>query len=110
MLAGVARSFVGYSKSNAGLDEIAAALELELGAKIEDSVVAYREGARYVQRFEPLQLAAPEADALGSLREGGVYLITGGMGDLGLNLAAFLARQHKAKLVLVGRTPLPKNH
>jgi len=110
MLAGVARSFVGDSRSNAGLDEIAAALELELGAKIEDSVVAYREGARYVQRFEPLQLAAPEADALGSLREGGVYLITGGMGDLGLNLAAFLARQHKAKLVLVGRTPLPKNH
>ena len=110
MLAGVARSFVGDSRAHAGLDDIAAALEVELAAKIEDSVVAYREGARYVRRFEPLRLAATGDEALGTLREGGVYLITGGMGDLGLNLAQFLARRHNAKLILVGRTPLPENH
>ena len=36
-----------------------------------------------------------------------MYLITGGLGGLGLVLAEYLAQKVKAKLVLLGRTPLP---
>jgi thioesterase domain-containing protein/NAD(P)-dependent dehydrogenase (short-subunit alcohol dehydrogenase family)/acyl carrier protein len=41
------------------------------------------------------------------LREGGVYLITGGLGRVGLLFAEHLARKAKAKLVLLGRGTLP---
>ncbi|MEM7129201.1 MAG: SDR family NAD(P)-dependent oxidoreductase, partial [Chloroflexota bacterium] len=41
------------------------------------------------------------------LRTGGVYLITGGLGGIGLTLAAHLARHCQPKLILVGRSPLP---
>src|SRR5262249_39567460 len=37
----------------------------------------------------------------------GVYLITGGLGDVGMLLAEYLARTVQAKLVLAGRTALP---
>ncbi|HXR70589.1 SDR family NAD(P)-dependent oxidoreductase [Actinocrinis sp.] len=42
-----------------------------------------------------------------SLREGGVYLITGGLGGIGLAMAERLARSCRAKLVLFGRSGLP---
>lgn len=41
-------------------------------------------------------------------RENGVYLITGGLGNIGLILAELLATTVHAKLILVGRTPLPE--
>ncbi|MFB7615013.1 SDR family NAD(P)-dependent oxidoreductase, partial [Kitasatospora sp. NPDC056181] len=37
------------------------------------------------------------------LKEGGVYLISGGAGALGLHLATYLAQQCRARLVLLGR-------
>ncbi|HMJ13472.1 MAG TPA: SDR family NAD(P)-dependent oxidoreductase, partial [Polyangiaceae bacterium] len=42
-----------------------------------------------------------------SLRERGVYLITGGLGGIGLVVAEHLARLTKARLVLLGRSPVP---
>ncbi|HEY0406021.1 MAG TPA: SDR family NAD(P)-dependent oxidoreductase, partial [Pyrinomonadaceae bacterium] len=48
---------------------------------------------------------APAAPA--RLREGGVYLITGGMGGIGLVLAEYLAQTLRARLALVGRSALP---
>jgi NAD(P)-dependent dehydrogenase (short-subunit alcohol dehydrogenase family) len=41
------------------------------------------------------------------LREHGVYLITGGLGGLGLVFAEYLAKAVSAKLILMGRTALP---
>src|SRR5262249_23935331 len=42
------------------------------------------------------------------LKDKGVYLITGGAGGLGLIFGEFLAKEHKAKLVLAGRSKLSK--
>jgi acyl transferase domain-containing protein len=41
------------------------------------------------------------------LREKGVYLITGGLGGIALNLAQHLAKAAKARVVLVGRSSFP---
>jgi NAD(P)-dependent dehydrogenase (short-subunit alcohol dehydrogenase family)/acyl carrier protein len=41
------------------------------------------------------------------LRERGVVLVTGGLGGIGLSLAEHLVRRVRARLVLVGRTPMP---
>ena len=41
------------------------------------------------------------------MRDRGVYLITGGLGGVGLTLADYLARSVNARLVLIGRHGLP---
>ncbi len=71
-----------------------------------DDVVAYRASERWVQDYEPLRLERPAGKVPG-LRTHGVYLITGGLGGVGLALAEHLAIDAKAKLVLVARSPLP---
>jgi acyl transferase domain-containing protein/acyl carrier protein len=70
-------------------------------------VVAYRGHYRWVQSFQPMPLEKlPSKPAL--LREKGIYLITGGLGGVGLNLANYLAEAVQARLVLLGRTALPE--
>lgn len=71
-----------------------------------ESVVAYRAGKRWVQIFEPMPLV-PFTGEPARLRQGGVYLITGGLGGIGLAVAAYLARSVQAKLVLTGRSSFP---
>ena len=64
-----------------------------------ESLAAYRDGARWgqgVERFSP----EPATDRL---REKGTYLITGGLGGLGMAIADGLARSYRARLVLLSR-------
>ena len=77
----------------------------ELGSAPKDDVVAYRGGERWVRVFDPIRLE--ETPDVSWARAGGVYLITGGLGGIGLEVAEHLARVAKAKLVLLGRTALP---
>ncbi|HEU4322646.1 MAG TPA: SDR family NAD(P)-dependent oxidoreductase, partial [Roseiflexaceae bacterium] len=86
-----------------GLGEL---LLAELSGPGETQPVAYRGEARWVQTFEPLRLAPPERPDSG-LRQGGVYLITGGLGGIGLTLARHLADSAQARLVLTSRRGLP---
>lgn len=78
----------------------------ELNAATSDRVIALRGKHRWVETFEPLRWNG-SAQISSPLRRGGVYLITGGLGRLGLLLAEHLAGAVKAKLILVGRTELP---
>lgn len=71
-----------------------------------DQVIAYRNNFRWVQTWQPVRLAKKE-DAPKRLRQGGVYLITGGMGGIGLALAEYLAETVQAKLILTGRSEMP---
>ena len=70
-------------------------------------VTAYRGRVRWARALEPIPaflMDHPRA----ALRMDGVYLVTGGLGDLGLALSRHLAKRYRAKLVLVSRTPLPE--
>jgi acyl transferase domain-containing protein len=87
-------------------DEYAELLVKELSARTTDAVVAYRGTRRWVRAFEPAQFGETDSSKP-TLREGGVYLITGGLGGVGLVLAEYLARSARAKLVLTSRTGLP---
>ncbi|WP_371657295.1 SDR family NAD(P)-dependent oxidoreductase [Streptomyces sp. NBC_00280] len=66
--------------------------------------VSLRGGVRRTLRLEPVEL--PPADESGHVRfrDNGVYLLLGGLGAVGHDTALHLARAHRAKLVLVGRT------
>jgi acyl transferase domain-containing protein/D-arabinose 1-dehydrogenase-like Zn-dependent alcohol dehydrogenase/acyl carrier protein len=87
-------------------DEAAAAVAAELAAAPKDPVVAWRGKTRTVQRFEPRRLEAASTPPP-QLKAGGTYLITGGLGGIGLKVAEWLARAVQARLVLVNRSELP---
>ncbi|HZL98890.1 MAG TPA: SDR family NAD(P)-dependent oxidoreductase, partial [Planctomycetota bacterium] len=89
------------------LDQLAELVERELSPSPRGALAAWRDGRRYEQVFERIALPAPEAGRTG-LRPRGVYLVTGGFGGLGLVVARHLAREAQARLVLVGRSPLPE--
>jgi NAD(P)-dependent dehydrogenase (short-subunit alcohol dehydrogenase family)/acyl carrier protein len=78
---------------------------LELFAPKMEPVVAYRDNRRWLQTYEPVPL--PEVNDRAVLKDGGVYLITGGRGGLGLEIAEYLARACRANLVLVNRSSFP---
>ncbi|MBF9132822.1 SDR family NAD(P)-dependent oxidoreductase [Plantactinospora sp. S1510] len=89
----------------------------ELRAAPSDRIVALRRGRRWVPTYDVLQAAedtdvasagvAADRVAGTAIRHGGTYLVTGGLGGIGLALAERLADQHGARLVLFGRTPVP---
>ena len=79
----------------------------ELFARPGTRVIAWRSGVRWERHLTALKtpLAVPPASRM---RRGGVYLLTGGLGGIGGVIAEWLAREFQAKLVLIGRTPLPQ--
>ncbi len=79
----------------------------EFESKSKDSVVSYRNKQRWVQQFEPFEIETA-TDTSSILRQQGIYLITGGLGNIGLTLAGFLAMNYQAKLVLVDQLNLPE--
>jgi len=86
--------------------DLAALLLAEFDQETADEVIAYRGGERWRETFSPTPL--PTADeASPRLKTSGVYLVTGGLGDVGEIITSHLAKTYQAKLVLVGRTELP---
>jgi amino acid adenylation domain-containing protein len=83
-----------------------AVLLKELSTSSRDTFIAFRDNYRWVRTFEPFRLEKPHEEVV-RLREGGVYLVTGGLGGIGLVLAQYLAKTVNAKLILTGRTALP---
>ncbi|HET8683497.1 MAG TPA: SDR family NAD(P)-dependent oxidoreductase, partial [Micromonosporaceae bacterium] len=69
----------------------------------QGDIVALRRG----RRWRPTLTSVPLPSGGSGLRTGGVYLVTGGLGGIGLTLAEDLAAQVGARLVLLSRTPLP---
>ncbi|MEZ5458842.1 MAG: type I polyketide synthase [Steroidobacteraceae bacterium] len=84
-----------------------AALEAEIGAVPGSGVFAWRDGVRW-QRHVSKWPATQRGDGEPRLRQQGVYVITGGLGGIAGVLAEWLAREYRAKLVLLARTPLPQ--
>jgi hypothetical protein len=69
--------------------------------------VAYRRGGRFVARLSQRDGYELHPRPL-PVRPEGTYLITGGLGDLGLRAAHWLAGRGARRIVLVGRRTLPR--
>ena len=95
-----------HEKSEEAVSSFAEYLEAELTSAPFEPAIARRKGRRWIQMFESVGLPKSAEDATG-LRAGGVYLITGGLGKIGLVLAECMARTVQAKLVLTGRSYFP---
>lgn len=91
----------------AALERVTDVLLRELQGPAASEIVAHRGTDRFVRRFEPQVLATPKEKPGIGLRQGGTYLLTGGLGGLALNLAARLAEDLRPRLILVGRSEFP---
>lgn len=85
---------------------ITSQLMAELYAGLPDPVVALRGSHRWLQLFEPTRLEKTGRPSP-ILKDNGIYLITGGLGALGLAAARCLAAKVKARLILTGRSSFP---
>lgn len=86
---------------------LVAAILAEITTERPEFLVALRGAYRWVPAFERFK-APDQGDISGWIREGGTYLITGGLGGLGLIFAQSLAKKAKVNLVLTRRSPFPK--
>ncbi|MGZ7443445.1 SDR family oxidoreductase [Paenibacillus sp. TH7-28] len=70
--------------------------------------VAYREGTRYLHSVEPYSGLTRNSMDGTWVRKGGCYLLTGGLGGLGMTFAALLAERGAGRLILTGRSSPPQ--
>jgi acyl transferase domain-containing protein len=80
------------------------ALYAELIDRDRESAVAIRHGARHVARLCHVPPVRPEA-LQAAIEANATYLITGGLGGLGLEVARSFVAQGARHLVLIGRSP-----
>ncbi len=74
---------------------------------ITEIIVSIRGKSKWAYFFEEVKLSnSREENSLFKMK--GVYVITGGLGGLGLEVAKFLGGEYKAKLVLIGRNGIPE--
>src|ERR1051326_7927183 len=89
-------------------EELAQHLKQEQGGALE-SVVRYTTGERQVGGWEEITLAEGEEPPIG-FHDRGVYLITGGLGGLGIFFAKEILQQtSQGRVILIGRSPLSED-
>ncbi|MEH1949612.1 MAG: type I polyketide synthase [Nostoc sp.] len=87
---------------NSKAEEMVKWLHQELISKDDENQIAYRHGERRVARLVRRQTTTEPQPEIAIVPEGS-YLITGGLGALGLQLAQWLADKGAKHLVLTGR-------
>jgi len=85
------------------------ALAEEIAAWDGEEEIALHAGGRYVPRLAAVTMAPSAQPAEGRIRADATYLITGGLGALGLHAAEWLVRKGARTVVLVGRRA-PSTH
>lgn len=90
-----------------GVDELFP--ELAYGETKVAGRLAFRRGRRYVETLDEVDITGAKSAGFG-LRENGVYLITGGLGEVGQKIGKYLASWKKINLALIGRAKLPERN
>ncbi len=100
------RVFGGLDAYEEALDELASRLLEEASTVACAEIAALRDGRRYVRQLVRRELEEV-AELPELLRENGTYLVTGGLGGLGLVAAEEIARRCGGRLILLSRRGLP---
>ncbi|KAF3884406.1 MULTISPECIES: SDR family NAD(P)-dependent oxidoreductase [Nostocales] len=77
--------------------------ELQTNSKALE--VAYRQRQRLVPRLQKVDWKQQLKGEL-PFKQGGIYLLSGGLGGVGAEIAKYLLQNYQAKLLLLGRSPL----
>jgi phthiocerol/phenolphthiocerol synthesis type-I polyketide synthase E len=88
---------------SAGFSKTVARMIDDLDRPSPDGIIAYRHHKMWLRSVSQITLDPVDPSKL-PVRDGGTYLITGGLGDVGLAMANALADRAPVKLVLVSRS------
>ncbi|MBI3836167.1 MAG: acyltransferase domain-containing protein, partial [Planctomycetes bacterium] len=91
----------------AGIEQIAANLNIELGVSDGPSEVGYRGGERVMLHPQVSSLSPKSLTGSSTLTRDSVVVITGGARGITAEIALELAQRFQPKLMLVGRSTLP---
>ena len=83
-------------------DDAVANLAVELGSSDADDVIAWRDGRRCVERLSRATPGSPTQRP--AVRAGAAYIVTGGLGGLGMVVARWLVDAGAGRVVLNGRS------
>lgn len=104
--AGLRCYHLDWSNFSENTDEKIQQLLAEINEGAAEKVIAYRGAYRWVQTLDTM-LTQQLIDQPSRIRKGGIYLLAGGLGNVGFVIAEYLATQYNADLIITGRTPLP---
>jgi len=80
----------------------------EIGEVGENSTLAYRGPHRWSPSLQPIRLESNgQTGEPNQIKPNGIYLITGGLGGIGLAVAEDLGKRAQAKIILTSRSPFP---
>jgi acyl-CoA synthetase (AMP-forming)/AMP-acid ligase II/NAD(P)-dependent dehydrogenase (short-subunit alcohol dehydrogenase family)/acyl carrier protein len=83
-----------------------AAIQAELLDRGTSGVIARRDGGRWAARLRPASDEDGPDRAQPGIISRGLYLMTGGLGGIGYEIAQYLLAVYQVRLLLVGRTPV----
>ncbi len=79
----------------------------EIKSTASDALIAYRGQHRWIQKVAKIHLENSKTTPI-QLKENGAYIITGGLGGVGLTMASYLAEKSKCRLILTTRRSFPE--
>lgn len=88
------------------LSDIADIVLQECSVSVRDKEVAYRNGKRYVMKF--FQQTEYTAESYGNelIGKNKLYVVTGGIGEVGYEISRWLIQQMNAKILIIGRNQI----
>ena len=81
----------------------------ELQKEEFNSNIAYRNKARWVEGYRKIVLKSNFKPSIDIVKRGGVYIITGGLGNVGRVFCEYLVKEYSATVILLGRDILPES-
>ncbi|MCX7748508.1 MAG: SDR family NAD(P)-dependent oxidoreductase [Clostridia bacterium] len=92
------------------IDEYAAPEDIinEMEARDTSLLAAYRSKARYLEEFKKIDFKGLERQEM-AIKSEGVYVITGGAGGIGLEIARTLSLKAKVNLCFINRSSMPEH-
>ncbi len=96
---------IDFAEPDKGYDYAGLIME-EIASNLNDREVVYGDGVRLVPRLEELGLTEVLNEKAIPLQEGGFYLVTGGLSDVGKICIRYLMKNFNAKILVIGRTSL----
>ncbi len=91
-------------EADAPVEEVAAQLVSLLAKRSEEPLIVSSKNVLYAPHLTPANLSHPSAHT--ELRGDSTYLVTGGLGGIGVTLCKWLVKQGVKHIVLLGRRPM----
>ncbi|WP_186646710.1 type I polyketide synthase [Fluviispira vulneris] len=96
-----------FDDLNNNINHIIPIINKEFSSEKLNNIKAYRNNIVWIPHFDKIKLPKNQ-NISHHLKSGGVYLITGGVGKIGLSLAETLGKKFNAKIILISKTEFPK--